>query len=153
MPHKPILFKTSADFNSRNIASFYGQIAAQKQLLQRVQALLPEALAKQALHCVIRDKKLLIYTDSPLWASQLRFYHKMLLASIRSITQEPVEIIQFKIMTVPIGPVLEPQANVNIPSLETIAIIQKQCQSVSDNQLKQALLKLSSTLKRLSDKS
>ncbi|MGZ8137207.1 MAG: DUF721 domain-containing protein [Methylococcaceae bacterium] len=152
MAQKPVSFKPSGFFQNRTISYFYSQVAQQKQILQRIQAILPEALAKQARHCIIKDKKLLVYTDSAIWASQLRFYHKIMLASISTLTREPVEIVQIKVMTTQTGAPLTSSRKANIPSAETIAIIQNHCQSVSDNQLKIALLRLSSTLKRLSGK-
>ena len=144
------LFKTSLSFNNRTITYLCSQIEQQKHILKRIQAVLPEALAKQVRHCLIKDKKLLIYTDSANWASQLRFYNKIILASIAQLTKEPVEIMQIRMLTIPTGLNRPGESKANIPSGETIDIIRNQSLSVSDNQLKAALLKLSATLKRRS---
>jgi hypothetical protein len=134
------------------MAYFYSQIEQQQRLLQRIRAVLPEALAKQALHCLIRDKKLLVYTDSAVWASQLRFYNSAILAAIMPLTRTPVEILQIKILTAKTGIILGARRKAKIPSVEKIEFIRSHSLAVSDNQLRLALLKLSSTLERLSRK-
>jgi len=131
---------------------FFSQIEQQHRILQRIQAVLPEALAKQVRHCLIRDKKLLIYTDSAAWASQLRFYHSAILAAIVPLTRTPVEIMQIKIIAGQTGLNLGPKRKAKIPSVEKIEVIRNHSLTVSDNQLRLALLKLSTTLERLSSK-
>jgi hypothetical protein len=134
------------------MAYFYSQIEQQQQLLQRIRVVLPEALGKQARHCLIRDKKLLVYTDSAVWASQLRFYKSVILAAIMPLTRTPVEILQIKIMTAKTGIILGARRKAKIPSVEKIEFIRSHSLTVSDVQLRLALLKLSSTLERLSRK-
>ncbi|MDD5266795.1 MAG: DciA family protein [Methylococcales bacterium] len=134
------------------MAFFYSQIEQQQRILQRIQAVLPEALAKQARHCLIRDKKLLIYTDSAAWASQLRFYNSAILTAIKPLTRTPVEMLQIKIITGQTGLNIVSKRKANIPSVGKIEFIRDHSLAVSDNQLRLALLKLSSTLERLSRK-
>jgi hypothetical protein len=134
------------------MAYFYSQIEQQQRILQRIQAVLPGALAKQARHCIIRDKKLLIYTDSAAWASQLRFYNSAMLAAIAPLARTPVKIVQIKIIAGQTGLILGAKRKANLPSAEKIEVIRSHSLTVSDNQLKQALLKLSTTMERLSSK-
>jgi hypothetical protein len=152
MPQKPPSFKDSLSFQNRTMAYFYSQIEQQQRILQRIQAVLPEALANQARHCLIRDKKLLIYTNSAAWASQLRFYNSAILAAIMPLTRTPVEIMQIKIITGQTVLILGSKRKAKIPSVEKIEVIRSLSLTVSDNQLRLALLKLSATLKRLSTK-
>ena len=152
MPQKPPSFKVSLSFQNRTMAYFYSQIGKQQRILQRIQAVLPGTLAKQIRHCLIRDKKLLIYTDSAAWASQLRFYNSAILDAIAPLTRTPIEIMQIKILAGQTGLILGPERKAKIPSVEKIAIIRNDSLTVSDDQLKSALLKLSSTLERLSGK-
>ena len=95
---------------------------------------------------------MLIYTDSAAWASQLRFYNSAILAAIAPLTRTPVEIMQIKIIAGQTGLILGPKRKAKIPSVEKIAIIRNDSLTVSDDQLRLALLKLSSTLERLSGK-
>jgi hypothetical protein len=132
------------------MAYFYFQIEQQQRILQCVQAILPESLAKQAKHCLIRGKRLLIYTDSPAWASQLRFYSGTLIAAMTLLMGRPIEIVQVRIIAGQTGLVSRPKRKANLPSAEKIAIIRNDSLNVADNELSLALLKLSSTLARAS---
>jgi hypothetical protein len=142
MAKKPPSFKPSWSFQNRTMVYFYSQIEQQQRIVQHIQAVLPYALAKQVRHCLIRDKKLLVYTDSAAWASQLRFYNSAMLAAIVPLTRTPVEILQIKIVGGQTGLVLGPKRKAKLPSIEKI----------ESDQLRLALLKLSTTLKRLSGK-
>ena len=150
MSQKPPSFKVSLSFQNRTMAYFYSQIEQQQRILQCIQAVLPEALAKQTRHCLIRDKKLLIYTDSAAWASQLRFYNSAVLEAIVPLTRAPVESMQIKIIAGRTGLILRSERKAIIPSAEKIELIRNHSLTVSDNQLRLALLKLSATLERLS---
>ncbi len=151
MAKKPVAFKAALSFPNRAIAHFYSRIEQQRLVLQHIRAALPEALAKHARYCVINDKKLLIYTDSAAWASQLRFYNKAILAAATPMTRDAVTIMKVKILTEQKSPDTQPVRKAAVPSLEKIEIIRNLGLNVPDNQLKQSLLKLSATLQRLSD--
>ena len=150
MPPKPPSFEVSLSFQNRTMAYFYSQIEQQQRILQRIQVVLPDALAKQARHCLISDNKLLIYVDSAAWASQLRFYNSAILAAIAPLTRTPVEILQIKIIAGQTGFIQGPKRKAKLPSVEKIAQIRSDSLSISDTQLQQSLLKLSTTLDRLS---
>ena len=150
MPQKPPSFKGSLSFQNHTMAYIYNQIEQQQRLLQCIQTVLPEALAKQVRHCLIKDKKLLIFTDSAAWASQLRFYNSAILEAIVPLTRTPVEIMQIRIVSGRTGLILGLERKAIIPSAEKIEFIRNHSLTVSDNQLRLALLKLSATLERLS---
>jgi hypothetical protein len=149
MARKPISFKAALSFPNRAIAHFYSRIEQQKQVLQCIRTVLPATLAEHALHCVINGKKLLVYTDTATWASQLRFYNNAILSAIAPITREPVSIMQIKVRTETL-PIMPPGRKPNIPSAEKIELIHNHGLTVPDEQLKRALLKLSATLAKLS---
>jgi hypothetical protein len=149
MAKKPTYFKAALSYPNRSIAHFYSQIEQQKLVLQCIHGVLPSAIAQHTLHCVVNGKKLLVYTDTAAWASQLRFYNSVILAAIAPITRESVSIMQIKIA----GKILQatpPGRKPNIPSAENIDFIRNHSLTVSDEQLKGALLKLSATLAKLS---
>jgi len=156
-------FKAALSFPNRTIAHFYSQIEQQKQVLQCIHAILPTEAAKHALHCVVSGKKLLVYTDTAAWASQLRFYNQAILAAIAPVTRESISIMQIKVRveTLPAGRNKEvvrdealqttsPGRKPNIPSAEKIELIRHHSLTVSDEQLKQSLQRLSATLEKLS---
>jgi hypothetical protein len=153
-------FKAALSFPNGTIAYYCSQIERQKQVLQRIHAVLPKSIAEHALHCVVNGKKLLIYTDTAAWASQLRFYNRAILEAIAPVTREPVSIMQIKVRAEisPAGHKAEDRAfqamppgrKPNIPSAEKIAFIHSHSLTVSDERLKSALLRLSATLEKLS---
>jgi hypothetical protein len=155
-------FKAALSFPNGTIAYYCSQIERQKQVLQHIHAVLPKSIAEHALHCVVNGKKLLIYTDTAAWASQLRFYNRAILDAIAPITRESVSIMQIKVRaeTLPAGrkqeagdedfQTMPPGRKPNIPSAEKIAFIHSHSLTVSDERLKAALLRLSATLEKLS---
>ncbi|MGZ4978833.1 MAG: DciA family protein [Methylobacter sp.] len=149
MARKPTFFKAALSFPNRTIAHFYSRIEQQKQVLQCIHGVLPATIAQHALHCVINGKKLLVYTDTAAWASQLRFYNNAILAAIAPITKESVSIMQIKVRAETLQ-TMSPDRKPNIPSAEKIELIRNHSLTVSDEQLKQALLRLSATLEKLS---
>lgn len=150
MAKKTISFKAALSFQNRTMAHFYSQIEQQKQALERIHAALPAALAEHVLHCVINGKKLLIYTDTAAWASQLRFYNSAILATIAPATRESVSIMQIKVIADLANTHAQPSRKPIIPSAEKIELIRNHSLTAADDQLKLALLKLSATLTRLS---
>jgi len=155
-------FKAALSFPNGTIAYYCNQIERQKQVLQRIHAVLPQSIAEHALHCVVNGKKLLIYTDTAAWASQLRFYNRAILEAIAPVTKESVTVMQIKVRaeTSPAGrkreagnrafQAMPPGRKPNMPSAEKIALIHSHSLTVSDEQLKTALLRLSATLVKLS---
>ncbi len=149
MIQKTTAFKSSLAFKNQTMVYFYRQVAQQQQILRHIQAVLPEALAQQIQHCLIKDNKLFIYTQSASWASQLRFYHNIILASVAPLTAEPINIMQVKLLTRPTGANVAARTHqATIPSMTTIEGIYNDSQIISDAPLQQALLKLTATLKR-----
>lgn len=151
MAKKTTSFKAALSFPNRTIAHFYSQIEQQKQVLQRIHDVLPATIAQHVLHCVINGKKLLVYTDTAAWASQLRFYNSAILAAIAPVTRESVSIMQIKIRVETLQ-ATPPGRKPNIPSAEKIEFIRSHSLTVSDEQLKLALLRLSTTLAKLSER-
>lgn len=139
-------FRTAQSFSNRFLAHCFSRLEQQKQGLERIREVLPPMLAKHALHCVIDEKKLLLYTDSAAWASQLRFYKSEILAAINS---KSATILQIRILAEKTGLSANDDRKANIPSSENIAMLQNYSGNVSDIELKLALQKLSATLARL----
>jgi hypothetical protein len=162
MTKKLTSFKAALSFPNGTIAYYCSQIEQQKQVLQRIHDVLPAAIAEHALHCVVNGKKLLVYTDTAAWASQLRFYNRAILTAIAPVTRESVSVMLIKVRA-EISPTGRRQEagdealqrmplgkKRNIPSAEKIAFIHNHSLSVADEQLKAALLRLSATLAKLS---
>lgn len=147
MIRKSTTFKSAISFPNRTIAHLYSQIDQQKRVLQCIHEVLPAALAKHVRHCVVKGKKLLVYTDTAAWASQLRFYNSAILAAIAPVTRETISMMQVKVRAEALQ--ATPQGRKpNIPSAEQIEYIQNQSLTIADEQLRLALQKLSNTLEK-----
>lgn len=149
MTFKPAAFKSALSFPSRSMDQWVVQIKQQKQILKTLRTVLPETLSQHLHHCVINGKKLMIYTDSAAWASQLRFYDKALLAAIAPLTTQSVSIVQFKLIIEKVGPNLATQEPAMIPALDKLKAIRDFCRAGPNNELTSALLKLTKTLEDL----
>jgi hypothetical protein len=137
---KPILH-----YPNRTIAQLSLQISQQLAILARIRAVLPKELEGHVLHCVYNNKKLLVYTDSANWASQLRFHSKTMLAACgQSIS---ASVLQVKIIGA--MAITSPKRKALIPPQAVADEIHSQGLITSDPQLKQALNKLGTTLTRL----
>jgi Dna[CI] antecedent, DciA len=141
---KPIL-----SYPNRTIAQLSLQINQQLAILAQIKAVLPKELATHVLHCVTNNNKLIVYTDSANWASQLRFYGKSVIDALEPYASIPATNLQFKIIAVPTPPSIRPKHRTLIPSQAVALEIHNQSLSTTDPQLKAALKNLSSTLEKL----
>lgn len=148
MSNKYIFFKTALSYQGKIFAHYKQQISLHNRLLTEIQACLPTRLTKHALSCVISENKVLIYTDSAIWSSQLRFYHQTILQTLSSSRLGSFNSLQIKI--IPPTAKREIKNSKNQPSQDSINLILDQAEGQSDENLKNALLKLGQTLKKRS---
>ncbi len=118
-------------------------------MLDRIRGVLPPPLSRHVFHCVKNDKKLLIYTDSAAWASQIRFYNNDLLTAIASTDEPAAESLQIRILADRFDPEKKSIEKPHVPSPENILLIRNHSENIADEELKRALQKLSATLARL----
>ncbi len=144
-PFKPVLYPAGKLLNA-----YQQKINQQQQILGILKSVLPDDIAIHALYCVISGHKLLVYTDSSSWSSQLRFYHLVMLNKVVESGWKQIQLLQIRIIPEQIKPSLQHSAN--IPSKKNIQFIRQQIQSPVTDKLNNALLKLCDTLDRLSTK-
>ncbi|MDD1612548.1 MAG: DUF721 domain-containing protein [Methylococcaceae bacterium] len=143
--------KLAQAFQNRTLAGFHNRLDQQKQILQSVRNALPHPLSNHILHCVVNEKKLLLYTDAAAWASQLRFLKQEILQAANKAQNYPLEKLQVRIMTDLPEERTKTGEKANLPSPERIAMIKNQLDDIRDSQLQLALQRLSATLARLAD--
>lgn len=56
------------------------EINTQKALLEKVRQLLPDDLASHCIAAQKRDQQLILHTDSPVWATRLRYFAPQLIS-------------------------------------------------------------------------
>lgn len=143
---KKSVFKSALDFDGRQMAICLAMIAEQYQLLTIVKTALPTDIAKSVIHCVRSKQRLLLYTESASWASQLRFFHQAILNKLAETEYKNIQVVKVKIQ-----PQLIEQKSLRIlqlPSAENIRMMQEQVKGREQDELKQALLRLSNTLEK-----
>ncbi|MGZ8217163.1 DciA family protein [Methylomagnum sp.] len=132
------------------LASLGSQLAEQNRLLQAVQACLPEFLASHCRHCVPKGERLLIYADTPAFASQLRFYGPSLLARLEEITGRRFREFQVRnLLSVMAPPKSKPPPALQPPTSRAVKTLRDGAAN-SPDEIGEALLRLSRTLLKAS---
>lgn len=144
-------FKPAKKINSQHMTLWRTILQEQAKLLQLIRQALPITSANAIRHCVASGQQLIIYVDSAAWATQLRFQQDKIITAL-------VENGVTQIKTVQIRRLQQTQA-VNskrlavLPSQDTLTALKKACPTTTDDELEQALKRLSLTLeRRLSEK-
>jgi hypothetical protein len=146
---KPQPIKNILGYPNRVIHQLCQEINQQLTFLAQIKSALPKDLASHVSHCVLNGKKLIVYTDSASWASQLRFHDKTLLGAIRLPLTRTVSEIQIKIIGILVNGNAKLKSKPKLPSATVRDVVHNQALRTTDPELKQALEKLSSTLDRL----
>ncbi|NOQ34461.1 MAG: DUF721 domain-containing protein [Methylococcaceae bacterium] len=141
-------FKTIDTYNSRILANYQQQLKQQQRLLKLIKRVLPEHLAEHISYCAISNQKLLIYTDSSVWSAQLRFYQQAMLETVVETNTAIIEEVKIRIIAQNNPP--KNERELNMPSADNIKLLHDCGESIGDEKLKQALLRLSKTLDKLS---
>ncbi len=145
MRTKNNFFKTIQGYEEKILARHLYRISIHAKLLKTIKSKLPISLSSHVLDCVTTERKILLYTDSAIWSSQLRFYHQTILRAIVSANQGNFDTVQIKIIPKIIQ--LDKTEKPTLPSAENINFIFSQAENQEDENLKSALLNLASTLK------
>ncbi|MGY6275881.1 DciA family protein [Methylomonas sp. MgM2] len=122
------------------------KVAEHGQLLRVVRAALPPSIAEHADYCVVSGNRLLIYTDSSIWASQIRFYRDPILNGLGDSGQQNITDVRVKILfQFDDG---KKNRTARLPSAETVQSMLGAVNENSDDVLDKALAKLAETLKK-----
>jgi len=143
-------FKPVLAYPNRASSYFLGRIAIQKKILAEIRAVLPEKLAAQTQACVVEKRKLLIYVNSAVWASKLRFYSRTILTAVNGKTDATVDLVQIRLLMPRQEHHCSEHKATKIPSAETIELLHSSAVHAPSERLAEALQNLSVTLKRLS---
>ncbi|MCQ8104173.1 DUF721 domain-containing protein [Methylomonas sp. SURF-2] len=139
------LFKSVMDLNGKPLAMCLRKITEQAQLLNEVRHSLPADIATHATHCVLATTRLLVYTDSAVWASQIRFFAEEILKNLRA-TGRRVERVQVK-LSLPPAPAAS-HRGCRLPSAATVDGLFGKLEENSADALDGALAKLGRTLRK-----
>ena len=149
---KKSVFKSTLDFETRQLSACMAIIAEQKRLLNLVKAALPTEIAAHVVHCLQSGSRLIIYAETANWTSQIRFYHDSILNKIANAGQKKIGSLQVRICP----QVMDRQSKRSpyLPSAENIDLIASYGKNLQTDELSRALSKLGRTLhKRLESES
>jgi len=120
------------------------EISAQKALLGQVRHLLPNELAGHCVAAQMRDQHLILHTDSPVWATRLRYFAPQLISLLKS-GDPSLRGIKVRLVLA-----RSPQRR-RLPAARhsdfAAAIIHDSAEDTKQPQLREALKRLSATLK------
>ncbi|WP_317705722.1 DUF721 domain-containing protein [Methylomarinovum caldicuralii] len=120
-----------------------GRLALHQRLLTALRQCLPSALRDHCLACVFgRDGTLILYTDSPAWATQLRYLQPRLLPALTAIA--PVTRLRTRVLP-PSPPPAMAAAQPRVPPPEIVAQLRQQVAWVADEGVRTSLLRLLET--------
>ena len=121
------------------------EISAQKALLAKVRRLLPDDLATHCAAAQLHGPQLVLHTDSPVWATRLRYLAPQVLSLLRSDFPSLSEV---KIRVLIPRPAARPPRRPARKSDVAAAIIHDSALDTKPEPLRDALLRLSEALKR-----
>lgn len=142
MKHITQSLKPTLAYENHNIGKLHATIKLQLFTLKHIKSVLPDQLAAHVLHCVPTNKKLLIYTNSANWATQLRFYDRKIIAAATSAGFTSINNMQVKITDAPTSNTKR-KRDLKLPSQSVVDDIYRQGIIGTDPELSQALVRLS----------
>jgi len=143
---KKTVFRPALNFEGGALAKCLEQIAEQNHVLRIVRAALPASIAEHAEHCVISASRLIVYTDSSAWASQIRFFQQAILNKLQESGQQKIVKVHVKLYS-PL-PEFKASPAARLPSAETVQALLRQVDENSEDVLNRALAKLARTLSK-----
>lgn len=121
------------------------EISAQQTLLADIRRILPGELAAHCVSARLHGQRLVLHTDSPVWASRLRF----LAAELTSLLENSGRSLrEIKIKLLPASIQRSKPPNPAYRSRTAAHIVAESAQHVESAALRLALQRLSQTLKR-----
>ncbi|HYE35835.1 DciA family protein [Methylocaldum sp.] len=130
------------------IQAISAQIERHRRVLSAARKALPGFLADHCVDCVIKPDQLILYVDSPAWASQIRFYALHLLPRIEQSTGHRFRNLQIRNVLPAVIEPLDKPLFVTPPGF-VAELLKSSASSTSSGELKEALLRLSQTVQAL----
>lgn len=139
-------FKAASSFEQRHLTVCLARIEEQRQLLVLIKSVLPPELASRIVHTLISGSRLLIYTSSASWASQIRFYNEVILTKLQASGQQKINKLQVRLLLNETAPVSRRHAR--LPAAATVDSLFGKTDHVPSDELGQALTRLGDMLKK-----
>lgn len=142
MALKPLRHALRCLSDSETRGALLALIDGQRQLLQTIRARLGPPLDAHCLYAALEEGKLTLVTDSPAWASRLRFQTLELTAELSS-TQGEIEACRVRVQPLAVArralDVERPRARI---SPATVSLLRQAAEAQGDTELGRALCRL-----------
>ena len=138
-------FKRSLSYDNRILATILANVEKNRHLLTLTQSCLPDTISTHIIGSVIEQTKLIVYVESAVWATKLRFHGKSLLRKINKFNLPVIDKVIVRITTELRGDNARHRLP-NSPASTSITAIQHSAQG-TEGELQKSLFRLSETLK------
>ena len=143
---KKSAFKPAASYEQRHLTVCMARLEEQRRLLRQVKSALPPEMAAQIVHTLVSGSRLLIYTHSASWASQIRFYDEVILNKLQASGQQKISKLQVKLLMT--NSMMDLKRHARLPSAETVDSVFGTLDTHREDTLGQALARLGRILKQ-----
>lgn len=127
------------------LAPLLRQLRLYAQLLEQIQAALPQPLSAHCLYCVLRSGgRLILYADSAAWAAKLRFYQAKIKAALAA--WGPVESVRVRVLLPEVDQTKSPPRLVQ-PAPQTLERLDQAAAEIADPKLRRSVQRLIRTLR------
>jgi hypothetical protein len=139
-------FRPASSYEQRHLSCCMARIEEQRHWLHQVRSVLPAEIAAHIVHVLISGARLLIYTYSASWASQIRFYDGVILNKLQASGQQKISKLQVKLLMP--DAMKTARRHARLPSADTVDSVFGPLDSQRDDALGQALARLGRILKQ-----
>ena len=134
-------------FHYRPLRSIEQTLQRHQSALQAARHALPDYMRDHCLYCVAKNKRIILFTHSSVWAAQLRFYQTVMIASVNRSLDGNFNSLLVRI-TPPSDPLPERLRKPRLPSLQTIELLRRTARFAGNDRLKSALLELAASIEK-----
>ena len=139
--YKTSVFKPVLNYELRPLQHCRAIINQQLELTAQVKKALPAELGEHVVHCVASGQKLLVYTASACWASQIRFFQDSILTNISTSAQQNLTNLQVKLILTD-----TPRVKLRMPRVPSAETVSQLYFDDNGDELAQSLGRLLATL-------
>ena len=117
----------------------------QHRLLETIIACLPSNLSGHCLHAISNKKKVVLYTDSSVWASKLLYMRTHILKSLAENSDAPIKTLKVKVLSKPAS---KTKSSLKQPSIKTVRLLNKANTFKQSDKLSESMNRLITALKK-----
>ncbi|WP_293646310.1 DUF721 domain-containing protein [Thiolapillus sp.] len=141
MTEKPRPVSNVVD-NGDQLGHLARMLQKQQALLEQIRQLLPDTLKPHCIHARLNGTRLILHTDSPVWATRLRFHAPQILDRTRKLAPNLTKLDVRIFLPDAIRPGRKPLGS--LPR-RTAELVSQLADSIDDDAIRAALKRLSDT--------